>query len=144
MDLRALLHHAAGGPRPRARPRHLLADRGPQASRRPAGGVGPRRHALRGPASAGRPASTRRGGRLTTLPGIDPSVPPGGTRCAECEANGGEGGTPAPARGAGATAAGTPRPRPTPAPTRPPPPPRHHRHASLAPPPRGVPRPAPD
>ena len=41
-DLRAVLHHQAGGRGHRPRARHLLADRGRQASRRSAGGVGPR------------------------------------------------------------------------------------------------------
>ena len=58
-DLRAVLHHQAGrrGHRPRAG--HLLADRGQQAPRRPAGGVGAGRHAFPG-AAAARPAARRR------------------------------------------------------------------------------------
>ena len=51
-DLRAVLHHQAGRRGHRARAGHLVADRGQQAPRRPAGGVGARRHPVPGPAAA--------------------------------------------------------------------------------------------
>jgi CRP-like cAMP-binding protein len=57
-DLRPVLHHQAGGRGHRARPGHLLADRGEQASRQHPRGVRAGRHPV-----PGAPAAHRGGGR---------------------------------------------------------------------------------
>ena len=58
-DLRAVLHHQAGRRGHRARPGHLLADRGQQAPRRHPGALRARRHPLPGAAAADRARPAR-------------------------------------------------------------------------------------
>src|SRR4029077_12477063 len=88
-NLRAVLHHQGGGRGHRPRAGHLLADRGEQAPRGPAGGIGAGGYAFPGTATADRPRCRTRGPRMTAMAGIDPVVEPTGTGCAECEAVGG-------------------------------------------------------
>ncbi|EFF88265.1 zinc finger UBP-type domain containing protein, partial [Streptomyces sp. e14] len=77
-----------------------MADRGRQAPRRATGGVRAGRHPLPGPAAADRPGRRRpvpdqrlRGAGMSSDhdsdSGIDPSAPPSGTGCVECDAAGG-------------------------------------------------------
>ncbi|SEC32674.1 ubiquitin-hydrolase Zn-finger-containing protein [Streptomyces sp. 2231.1] len=90
-DLRPVLHHQARRRGHGSRPGHLLADRRQQAPRHPAGRVGARRHPLPGTAPPDRRDARRGSGgqRMSTVEGIDPSVPPSGTGCVECDAAGG-------------------------------------------------------
>ena len=116
--LRAVLHHQAGRRGHRARAGHLLADRGQQAPRRPAGRVGARRHPVPGAAAAGSNRTTRRELMTDQIPASTPRSPPSGTGCVECEARAAGGCTCAAAPSAATSAAATPHRRSTPPRTR--------------------------
>ena len=116
-DLRAVLHHQAGGRGHRARPGHLLADRRQQAPRRPPGRVRARRHPLPGAACRSPAAPTcrptrPRGARHDHTAGIDPTVPAERHRLRRVRRRWAAGGsTCAAAPSAATSAAATPRPR---------------------------------